>query len=356
MRIESVLTGKFETYKDKTFYPHLSESNRALIQRLSLAYRFTFQELRQVSQTARDFEMWQEPNLDEFWDELEKSAPQNLTGPQRKHYLLKEFSRQVSEIKAAAKSYSAVPLDSPKRQPLKITKEETDKDIFGNCPVASPKTVCCNLKTIDAVENCAFGCSYCTIQTFYGDRVVFDSRLKEKLKNIQLDPKRFYHIGTGQSSDSLVWGNREGILDNLCDFARAHPNILLEFKTKSDHVSYFLDHEIPRNVVCSWSLNTDTIVENEEHFTASLTRRLEAARKAADHGVKVAFHFHPIVYYEGWKEEYQDLAGKVQKMFQTDEVLFISFGSVTFIKPVIQEIRKRGGHTKILQMDLVPDP
>ena len=78
-----------------------------------------------------------------------------------------------------------------------------------------------------------------------------------KLKKIELDPRRFYHFGTGQSSDSLVWGNKNGILDDLCTFARANPNVLLEFKTKSANIAYFLDHEIPENIVCSWSLNTD---------------------------------------------------------------------------------------------------
>ncbi|MBI4395093.1 MAG: hypothetical protein HY583_02735 [Candidatus Omnitrophica bacterium] len=334
----------------------MSGSNRLFIERLSLVYRFTFQELRQVSEIARDFEMWRETSFSEFWQRLEQELPSNLIGRERKKFLFKELLRQASEMKAAPKSYPSNPLRPSKSVSLRITKEDSDKNIFGNCPVASPKTVCCNLKTIDAVENCAFGCSYCTIQTFYGDRVVFDGKLKEKLQKIQLDSNRFYHIGTGQSSDSLVWGNREGILDDLCEFAHANPNILLEFKTKSDNISYFLDHDVPHNIVCSWSLNTDTIVENEEHFTASLSKRLEAARKTADRGIAVAFHFHPIVYYECWKEEYQNLAERVQAMFETDEVLFISFGSVTFIKPVIQEIRKRGGSTKILQMEMVPDP
>ena len=37
------------------------------------------------------------------------------------------------------------------------------------------------------------------------------------------------------------------------------------------------------------------------------------------------------------------------------EVLFVSLGAVTFIKPVVREIRRRGGETKILQMEMVPD-
>jgi len=37
-------------------------------------------------------------------------------------------------------------------------------------------------------------------------------------------------------------------------------------------------------------------------------------------------------------------------------VLFISFGSITLIKPAIKKIRKLGNPTKILQMEMVPDP
>ena len=122
---------------------------------------------------------------------------------------------------------------TPKPEPLKLTTHTSDKNIVGRCPVASDETVCCNLYTIDAVENCGFGCNYCTIQTFYDDQVLFDSKLPEKLKKLDFDPDRFYHLGTGQSSDSLMWGNQHRILDSLRDFAEENPNVLLELKTKS---------------------------------------------------------------------------------------------------------------------------
>ena len=44
------------------------------------------------------------------------------------------------------------------------------------------------------------------------------------------------------------------------------------------------------------------------------------------------------------------------ELFSPEEVLFVAFGARTVIKPVIQKIRKLGQFTKILQMDLVPDP
>jgi len=176
------------------------------------------------------------------------------------------------------------------------------------------------------------------------------------LAKIELQNDRRYHIGTGQSSDALVWGNRNGILDDLMDFARQNPNVLLEFKTKSDNISYFLENDIPANIVCSWSLNPQIIIDNEEHYTASLEKRLSSARAVADKGIKVSFHFHPIIYYDDWTSAYPEIAQTIMRQFKPEEILFISFGSVTFIKPVIPQIRERGMPTKILQMDFVTDP
>ncbi len=206
------------------------------------------------------------------------------------------------------------------------------------------------------MENCVFGCSYCTIQTFYTENIQIERNIAEKLDQIELDTDRFYHFGTGQASDSLAWGNREGILDAHFKFAHKYPKILMEFKTKSKNIQHFLENPVPPNIVCSWSLNPEEVIEHEEHFTASLEERLSSARTVADRGIKVAFHFHPMVYFEGWSESYTGIANQVMKRFDPDEVLFISFGSVTLIQPVIQKIRNLGNPTKILQMELVPDP
>ena len=147
-----------------------------------------------------------------------------------------------------------------------------------------------------------------------------------------------------------MFGNREGILDALFEFASNNPNVILEFKTKSDNIKYFLEHEVPNNILCTWSLNTPTIIENEEHLTASLNKRILSARRLADKGVKVGFHFHPIVEYMGYLEEYEEVYERLIKEFQPSEVALISFGTLTFIKPVIKQLRGREFRTKITQI------
>ena len=163
--------------------------------------------------------------------------------------MLRELHTHIGRLKSAPTLYPDQGIPRPKRRGgNRQLVEKSDKKIFGRCPVASPRTVCCNLYTIDAVENCVFGCSYCSIQTFYDKNVVFDEDFAQKLAAIPIDPDRFMHIGTGQSSDSLIWGNQHGILETLFAFAAEHSNVLLEFKTKSDNVQYFRDNETPCNV------------------------------------------------------------------------------------------------------------
>jgi len=346
---------KFKVLERNTTYEHLDRAQQDFVRCLAFTHHLTFQEFRQVAEASRDLSMWGEGNLEDWWNA--QTAPAGSNGVVSKQRLLGDLQEHMRRLKQAPKHYPPGGLARPKkREKNRVITEKSDKKIHGRCPVASEKTVCCNLYTIDAVENCIFGCSYCSIQTFYGDRIVFDGEFAQKLKAIPVEPDRFYHFGTGQSSDALAWGNRNGILDALCGFARNHPNILLELKTKSDNIRYFLEREAPRNLVCSWSLNTPTIIDNEEHFTASLDQRIQAARRVADQGVKVAFHFHPLVYYQGWQSDYPEIAATLMEQFAPEEVLFLSFGSVTLIKPVIQKIRTLGYPTKILQMEMVADP
>ncbi len=348
---------KFSKYTKYKLYSLLTSEQQKLIRDLTFEFRFTFQEFRQITEFCRDLDMWSGQSLADWWLDYRRISGTYKDLRNSKKHFLNALQDHLTELKREAKSYAANPNKKPvKPEKHQIISGKTQADIYGWCPVASEKTVCCNLRTIDAVESCAFGCSYCTIQTFYKDKIYIEENIKEKLDKIELPDDRRYHIGTGQSSDALVWGNRNSVLDDLMTFARAHPNVLLEFKTKSDNIAYFLENEIPSNIVCSWSLNPQIIIDNEEHYTASLEERLNAALAVADRGIKVSFHFHPIIYYDDWATAYPEIAQTIMQQFKPEDVLFISFGSVTFIKPVIKKIRERGMPTKILQMDFVSDP
>jgi spore photoproduct lyase len=311
-------------------------------------YNFTVSQKKILNDIKKDLFMWNEKSFKEYF-------PYNL----EEKYQNKQLSKKIFEYYVKLhndlknkpndyKDFRNIKYDSRKYSFKTITKDGFG---LGTCPVASEGTRCCNLLTLDAVESCGFDCSYCSIQSFYNqNQIGIDKDFKQKLQNLELDKDKIYHIGTGQSSDSLLWGNRDGILDALFEFARKYPNVILEFKTKSNNIKYLLENDVPKNIICTWSLNTQTIIDNEEHLTASLDERINSARALANKGVLVGFHFHPIVVYKNYLDEYKKIYDRLLDQFSSDEVVLISMGTLTFIKPVIKKLRQRELKTKILQM------
>jgi spore photoproduct lyase len=341
---------KFESITENTLFPKLPQKQQAFVWEIAQRHRFTQQELRQVSEIALDLEMWGSGSIQQRWSEPAGTVDQKS----RKKLAIRQLNALWNTLKNEPNQYSAalaIPVTEIK---AKVKSHEKPQLGLGFCPVASAKTRCCNLLTLDAVDNCGYACSYCSIQSFFSDhQVFFDPEFPGKLANLELESDQTYHIGTGQSSDSLMWGNSHGVLDALMDFARNHPNVILELKTKSANVSHLLKCNPPANLICTWSLNPQTIVANEERGSAPLAKRLEAAQRLAEQGTLVGFHFHPMIHYSEWKQDYGDIFASLQRDFQPHQVAMISLGTLTFIKQVIRKIRERGSSSQILKLPLV---
>lgn len=342
-------SNKLEQYKDQLPSYQLDSYYLPYLQNLTAHFNFTFQELRLLITILNDFQMWQHKELD-----FSKVSEKSLT---KKSAVLSKMESTWNNLKNSPKSYVLGGRNTTRDQfgdiKFKTSNKRVGDVVVGRCPVASEKTLCCNLITLDAVNNCGFNCSYCSIQSFFDDKTItFEKDLYLKLKNIKFESDKLYHIGTGQSSDSLMWGNRGDTLRELFQFSKENPNVILEFKTKSKNIDYFCQTDVPQNIVCTWSLNPQAIIDNEEHLTASLKDRLKSARKLADKGIYVGFHLHPIIYYQNFEKDYKELVTQILDLFDATEILMISLGTLTFTKSTLKNIRNKNIHSKILQMPL----
>ena len=264
---------------------------------------------------------------------------------------ISELRRHMKRLRESETDYSN--FFPQKRSQGKTKKLMSDQQLVLSrcpCPVDGEKTRCCKLRTLDAVMQCAFGCSYCSIQAFYNENEIrIVSNLREKLEAMEIGDD-VWHIGTGQASDSLLLGDDYGTLSALATFAEKHPNIVLEMKSKAGRDVF--NRPWPRNMVFTWSLNAPTIIEKEEHFTASLTERLKMAQKARDNGNLVGFHIHPMFYFKGWEKEYGEVVEAIVSSFRPEEICMIGIGTLTFTKAVIKRLREMGQESKVLQMEL----
>ncbi|OFZ22134.1 MAG: hypothetical protein A2202_05100 [Bdellovibrionales bacterium RIFOXYA1_FULL_36_14] len=335
------LIKKIEQIQKLSSWDHLSDKNKIILDGIIQLYRLTYQQARQAIDIIQDFETWNE-SLDIFTKSYEHKS----------HFLASVIKRWDELKNMPANYYHFVP-DKRENPKYKIKEADAKSVILGQCPVASEKTRCCNLMTLDVVRNCGFDCNYCCIQSYFHDNeIIIEKNLLAKLNQLKLDKHKLYHIGTGQSSDSLMWGNKFNHLADLGIFLQQNPNVILELKTKSNNVEDLLKLNFPSNVICTWSLNPQTIIDNEERFTANLKDRLKAARKVADSKMLVGFHFHPMIDYLGCEKDYQALAQQIINLFNPDEVAMISFGTLTYIKPVIKKIRSRANKTLALKIPL----
>ena len=264
---------------------------------------------------------------------------------------ISELRRHMKRLRESETDYSN--FFPQKRSQGKTKKLMSDQKLVLSrcpCPVDGEKTRCCKLRTLDAVMQCAFGCSYCSIQAFYNENEIrIVSNLREKLEAMEIGDD-VWHIGTGQASDSLLLGDDYGTLSALATFAEKHPNIVLEMKSKAGRDVF--NRPWPRNMVFTWSLNAPTIIEKEEHFTASLAERLRMAEKARDNGNLVGFHIHPMFYFKGWEKEYGEVVEAIVSNFRPEEICMIGIGTLTFTKAVIKRLREMGQESKVLQMEL----
>lgn len=316
----------------------------------------SFQQRRMLREEAMDLALWNLPGRDcdirTIWpEEYDRSS---------KNEVRRIFTRVMahfSELRKSPIDYSTFnpDYDFRGRKPDINTDFLSPDRIMGRCPCPrdGEQTRCCNLKTLDAVQQCAFACAYCSIQSFYSQneiRVLSD--LKQHLDNMVLE-EGTWHIGTGQSSDSLLLGDDYGTLTAIKAFAEKHPDVIVELKTKSARTDW-ISLDLPRNIVSTWSLNAETPAAKEEHLAATPEARIKAARACADAGHPVGFHIHPMVFFEGWEKEYKNLVMALCDNIDPENAVMVGIGTLTFTKQNLRALRESGRPTRVTQMPLSP--
>ncbi|MDD5585169.1 MAG: radical SAM protein [Candidatus Omnitrophica bacterium] len=156
---------------------------------------------------------------------------------------------------------------------------------------------------------CPFDCSYCFLQHYANfPGMILPANLNDFFDTFNASGlntlKTPVRIGTGEFCDSLALDEITGYTKELVPFFK-NKNVLFELKTKSDRIANLLEMPAASNIVISWSLNPETMVEKEEPGTATLKERLAAAKKMQQKGFRIGFHFDPIIHSQNWRRLYQ---------------------------------------------------
>jgi spore photoproduct lyase len=206
-------------------------------------------------------------------------------------------------------------------------------------------------------------CSYCYLQEYLADNPELkvysnvDDLLTQADELLSRHRRFFFRIGTGEITDSLALDPYIGFARELIPFFAEQPNALLELKTKSDCIDGLLGLDPKERVVVAWSMNPQSVIDMDEHGTATLTERLVAARRCQDAGYRLGFHFDPMVEYLNWQEDYEDLVDQIFNSIDWRRVSWLSMGVLRETPRLKRTIRERFPRTQILtgEQVLCPD-
>ncbi len=221
--------------------------------------------------------------------------------------------------------------------------------------------VCCNYHVLNIATNCHMECSYCYLQSYLNLPYIkvyanYGDLLSELQKVLTRHSGAFFRIGTGELADSLALDPLTAYSVPLVQFFAKQKNAVLELKTKSNCVDNLLGLHHGGKTVVSWSINPRFIQEHEEHKTATIEDRLEAAERCVAAGYPVAFHLDPLIFYAAWEQDYRDLIKEIFSRIPEKSISWISTGSLRMSSKLKEIMRSRFPHSFLPFGELIPNP
>ena len=133
----------------------------------------------------------------------------------------------------------------------------------------------------------------------------------------------------------------------------AQKSTILELKTKTTAIKRLERLPHNRKTIMAWSVNTPRIIAEEERLTASLGARLNAAAKCESWGYPLAFHFDPIVIYDGCDADYEQVVNQIFTKVSPDSIVWISLGTFRFMPALKTLIQKRFPNSNIIYGEFI---
>ncbi len=233
-------------------------------------------------------------------------------------------------------------------------------DFLKPCP-CSCAAAGCGYNLINLGFGCRFECEYCFLQQYQNlHAVLLPANVDEFLAKI--DDASFNkglferpRIGSGEFTDSLVFDDITHYSRQIVPFFKKRPHLQFEFKTKSVNIGGLLEEGGAENVVVAWSVNAEPIIRQAEHFTPSLSERLAAAAQVVQAGYRTAFHFDPVIIYDGWQQDYARTAQALAEAVPADKVAWISVGTLRFSRELKKMMENRFVNGRLLDGEFLLD-
>lgn len=181
------------------------------------------------------------------------------------------------------------------------------------------------------VSGCIGRCEYCYLNTKLGDKPFIkiytniDEILNYAQKYIDERLPDITIFEGAATSDPIPVEPYTHSLEKAIEFFGKSQNGRFRFVTKYDDIESLIDLKHNGNTEVRFSINTDYVIKQYEHSTASRDKRIEASIKMAEAGYPIGFLIAPVFIYPNWREDYHDLLSILSEKLPKDMKHQITF-------------------------------
>lgn len=226
--------------------------------------------------------------------------------------------------------------------------------------------------------NCIYDCRYCFLQGMYqsANHVVFvnyDDFFEQISDTAVRHDGQDVWFFSGYDCDSLALEPVTRFMSHCLDyFATAHSsatthstssssgamtapsNACLEIRTKSTQIRELLARDPLPNCVVAYSLSPQPVVEELEHRTPSLEKRITALEKLQKHGWPIGLRFDPLIAAENFENLYAEMFDEVFSTLDANNIHSVSLGSFRLPKPFYRKVIKLYPEEPMFAVDMQP--
>ncbi|MGE5628256.1 MAG: spore photoproduct lyase [Solirubrobacterales bacterium] len=182
----------------------------------------------------------------------------------------------------------------------------------------------------DLSSSCPGHCEYCYLQTTQGEKpymkvfVNIEDILNVINEHINNNKPNITTFESGSITDPVALEHLTGNLKRCIEFFANSENGKLKVITKYDNMDSFLNINHNKHTKFRFSINTKYVINNFEHGTSNFEERIKAAKKIANAGYPLGFIIAPIMIYDNWQFEYEELLNTLKCHLKdyTDELTF----------------------------------
>lgn len=199
-----------------------------------------------------------------------------------------------------------------------------------------------------SIMNCPYDCDYCWLKGMYdsGMIVIFVNieDIFQEVENVL--QKHPLYICVSYDTDLLGLNELTGYVEKWCEFTVKHPTLTIEIRSKGGKLPPI--PETNSRTVFAITMSPENTIRIAEKGSPHLTSRIHLAKQCIQQNIPLRLCIDPIIIYQGWKEDYQNLLETIDKEINFTNVKDVSVGTFRLSQSYFKKIKKSHPDSVIL--------